>query len=129
METYTSHVKAPCRWLAETYPSVSLGGVTKFQVRAWLLQEATRGIRPLPAPMTCSSPSFYRFPVAERLSDENPAAAVTLPSPVRPRFEFNSDPEADAIIEWALPSRVSAGRWVAWCCSRSGSAASVRTNW
>jgi hypothetical protein len=26
---------------------------------------------------------------------------VTLPSPVRPRVEFYTEPEADAIIEWA----------------------------
>jgi integrase/recombinase XerD len=45
--------------------------------------------------------SFYRFLIAEGLSEENPAALVTLPSPNRPRVEFYSDPEADAIIEWA----------------------------
>ena len=26
---------------------------------------------------------------------------MTLPSPVRPRVEFYTEPEADAIIEWA----------------------------
>ena len=45
--------------------------------------------------------SFYRFLIAEGLSEENPASLVTLPSPGRPRVEFYSDPEADAIIEWA----------------------------
>jgi len=79
-----------------------LSDVSKFQVRAWLLQEANRGL----APITRSTAlfalrSFYRFLVAEGLSEENPAALVTLPSPVRPRLEFYTDPEADAIIEWA----------------------------
>ncbi|MGD0985582.1 MAG: hypothetical protein ABSA65_17490 [Acidimicrobiales bacterium] len=35
--------------------------------------------------------SFYRFLIAEGLSEENPAAAVTLPSPIRPRVDFCSD--------------------------------------
>ena len=45
--------------------------------------------------------SFFRFLIAEGLSDDNAAALVTLPSPVRPKVEFYSDPEADAIIEAA----------------------------
>ena len=102
VQTYTSHVKALCRWLAETHPSVELVDVTKLQVRAFLLQEANRGLK------SCTRStelfalrSFYRFLIAEGLSDDNPAALVTLPSPVRPRVEFYSDPEADAVIEWA----------------------------
>jgi site-specific recombinase XerD len=100
--TYRSHVKGFLRYLAINYPSVTLSEVTKFQVRAFLLHEANRGL----APCTRSTElfalrSFYRFLIAEGLSDDNPAALVTLPSPVRPRIEFYSDPEADAIIEWA----------------------------
>ncbi|MGD0986069.1 MAG: site-specific integrase [Acidimicrobiales bacterium] len=99
--TYVVHVRAFLHYLATTYPSVELGDVTKLQVRAWLLHEANRGI----APITRSTAlfalcSFYRFLLAEDLSKENPAAAVTLPSPNRPRVEFYSDAEADAIIEW-----------------------------
>jgi len=45
--------------------------------------------------------SFYRFLIAEDMSEENPASLVTLASPVRSRIEFYSDAEADAIIEWA----------------------------
>jgi site-specific recombinase XerD len=102
VETYLSHVKAFLGYMAITHASVALSDVTKLQVRAWLLHEANRGI----APVTRSNDlfalrSFYRFLIAEGLSEENPAAAVTLPSPVRSRVEFYSDPEADAIIEWA----------------------------
>jgi site-specific recombinase XerD len=102
VDTYTSHVKGFRRWLAETHQSVMLSDVTKLHVRGFLLHEANRGI----AQITRSTElfalrSFYRFLVAEGLSEENPAAAVTLPSPVRPRVEFYTDPEADAVIEWA----------------------------
>jgi site-specific recombinase XerD len=99
--TYSSYVKGFCRWLVEAHPSVELADVTKLQVRAFLLQEANRGLKP------CSRStelfalrSFYRFLVSEDLSEENPAAAVTLPSPNRPRVEFYSDAEANAITEW-----------------------------
>jgi site-specific recombinase XerD len=100
--TYLSHVKGFLRYMAINYPSVTLSDVTKLQVRAFLLHEANRGL----APCTRSTElfalrSFYRFLIAEGLSDDNPAALVTLPSPVRPRIEFYSDAEADAIIEWA----------------------------
>jgi site-specific recombinase XerD len=100
--TYRSHVKGFLRYLATAHPSVALDEVTKLQVRAWFLHEANRGI----APVTRSTKlfavrSFYRFLIAEDLSDENPASLVTLASPVRSRIEFYSDPEADAIIEWA----------------------------
>ena len=102
VDTYTSHVKGFRRWLAETHPSVTLGDVTKLQVRAFLLQEANRGLKPCTRSTELFAlRSFYRFLVAEGLSDNNPAALVTLPSPVRPRVEFYSDPEADAVIEWA----------------------------
>ena len=100
--TYRTHVKAFLRYLAINYPSVALCDVTKLQVRAWVLHEANRGI----APITRSTElfalrSFYRFLIAEGLSEQNPAVLVTLPSPVRPRVEFYTDAEADAIIEWA----------------------------
>jgi site-specific recombinase XerD len=102
VDTYTSHVKGFCRWLAETHPSVMLSDVTKVQVRAFFLHEASRGIAPITRSSTLFAlRSFYRFLIAEGLSDDNPAALVTLPSPVRPRVEFYSDAEADAIIEWA----------------------------
>ena len=101
-DTYRSHLKGFLRYLATVHPSVTLSGVTPFHVRAWLLHEATRGI----APITRSNDlfalrSFYRFLIAEGLNETNPAVLVTLPSPVRSRVEFYSDPEADAIIEWA----------------------------
>jgi site-specific recombinase XerD len=100
--TYRSHVKGFLRYMAINYPSVTLSEVTKLQVRAWFLHEANRGI----APITRSTAlfalrSFYRFLIAEDLSETNPASLVTLASPVRSRIEFYSDPEADAIIEWA----------------------------
>jgi site-specific recombinase XerD len=100
--TYRSHVKGFLRYLAINYPSVTLSEVTKLQVRAWFLHEANRGI----APVTRSTKlfvvrSFYRFLIAEDMSEENPASLVTLASPVRSRIEFYSDPEADAIVEWA----------------------------
>src|ERR1039457_5140162 len=100
--TYRSHVKGFLRYLAINYPSVTLSEVTKLQVRAWFLHEANRGI----APVTRSTKlfavrSFYRFLIAEDLSETNPASLVTLASPVRSRIEFFSDPEADAIVEWA----------------------------
>ena len=102
VDTYTSHVKGFCRWLAETHPSVMLSDVTRLQVRAFLLQEANRGLKPCTRSTALFAlRSFYKFLIAEGLSDDNPAALVTLPSPVRPRVEFYSDPEADAIIEWA----------------------------
>jgi len=101
-DTYRSHVKGFLRYLATAHPSVALSGVIPFHVRAWLLHEATRGI----APITRSNDlfalrSFYRFLIAEGLNETNPAVFVTLPSPVQSRVEFYSDPEADAIIEWA----------------------------
>jgi hypothetical protein len=40
---------------------------------------------------------------------KNDVRSVTFPSPVRPRLEFYTDPEADAIIEWA--SAQPALRW------------------
>jgi len=100
--TYLVHIKAFLRHMATTHASVALSEVTKLQLRAWFLHEANRGT----APITRSTAlfalrSFYRFLIAEGLSEENPASLVTLPSPVRPRVEFYSDPEADAIIEWA----------------------------
>jgi site-specific recombinase XerD len=100
--TYLSHVRAFCRYLADAYPSVALNEVSSFHVRAWLLHGANRGL----APITRSTAlfalrSFYRFLRAEGLSETNPAAAVTLPSPIRPRVEFYTEPEADTIIEWA----------------------------
>jgi site-specific recombinase XerD len=100
--TYSSHVKGFCRWLVEAHPSVELPDVTKLEVRAFLLQEANRGLKP------CSRStelfalrSFFKFLVSEDISDGNPAALVTLPSPIRSRVEFYSDSEADAIITWA----------------------------
>ena len=97
--TYRSHVKGFLRYLAINYPSVTLSDVTKLQVRAWFLHEANRGI----APVTRSTKlfavrSFFRFLIAEDMSEENPASLVTLASPVRSRIEFYSDPEADAIV-------------------------------
>ena len=101
-DTYRSHLKGFLRYLATAHPSVTLSGVTPFHVRAWLLHEATRGIEAITRSNDLFAlRSFYRFLIAEGLSEENPAAAVTLPSPVRPRVEFYSDAEADAIIEWA----------------------------
>jgi len=110
VDTYLVHIRAFCRWLATEHPSVPLADVTKLHVRAFLLHEATRGI----APITRSTAlfalrSFYRFLVAESLSEENPAAAVTLPRPNRPRVEYYSESEADAIIEWASAQRTL--RW------------------
>jgi site-specific recombinase XerD len=112
--TYRSHVKGFLRYMAINYPSVTLSDVTKLQVRAWFLHEANRGI----APVTRSTKlfavrSFYRFLIAEDMSEENPASLVTLASPIRPRIEFYSDPEADAIIEWAAAQAGLRGRWVA----------------
>ena len=109
-DTYRSHLKGFLRYMAINYPSVGLCEVTKLQVRAFFLHEANRGI----APITRSSAlfalrSFYRFLIAEGLSEENPAAAVTLPSPIRSRIEFYSDAKADAIIEWAATQ--SGLRW------------------
>ncbi|MGO9582710.1 MAG: tyrosine-type recombinase/integrase [Acidimicrobiales bacterium] len=102
VETYTSHVKGFCSWLAETHPSVMLRDVTKLQVRAFLLHEANRGLKPCTRSTELFAlRSFYRFLIAEGLSEENPAAQVTLPSPVQPRVEFYSDAEADAVTEWA----------------------------
>ena len=99
--TYRSHVKGFLRYMAINYPAVALSEVTKLQMRAWFFHEANRGI----APVTRSTKlfavrSFYRFLIAEDLSEENPASLVTLASPVRSRIEFYSDPEADSIIEW-----------------------------
>ncbi len=100
--TYLSHVKGFSHYLAATCPSVEMGDVTKQQVRAWLLHQASLGIAPVTrATALYALRSFYRFLIAEDLSEENPAAAVTLPSPNRPRVEFYSDAEADAIIEWS----------------------------
>jgi site-specific recombinase XerD len=100
--TYLVHVRAFLRYLATAHPSVELADVTKLQVRAWLLHEANRGIAPVTrATALFALRSFYRFLIAEGLSQENPAAAVTLPSPNRPRVEFYTDAEADAIIAWA----------------------------
>ena len=101
-DTYRSHLKGFLSYLATAHPSVTLGEVTQFHVRAWLLHEATRGIEAITRSNDLFAlRSFYRFLIAEGLSEENPAAAVTLPSPIRPRVEFYSDAEADAIIEWA----------------------------
>jgi site-specific recombinase XerD len=66
-------VKGFLRYMAINYPSVTLSEVTKLQVRAWFLHEANRGI----APVTRSTKlfavhSFYRFLIAEDLSEENP---------------------------------------------------------
>ena len=102
MVTYLVHVRAFCRYLTATHPSVAVTEATPFHLRAWLLHEATRGI----SPKTRSAElfalrSFYRFLIAEGLSTTNPATAVTLPSPVLGRVEFYSDPEADAIVAWA----------------------------
>jgi site-specific recombinase XerD len=108
--TYTTHVKTFCRWLAENHSSVALCDVSKLQVRAFLLHEANRGL----APVTRSTAlfalrSFYMFLIAEDISEQNPAASVTVPTPNRPRVEFYSDAEADAIVEWA--SAQSGLRW------------------
>jgi len=74
----------------------------QLQVRAWFVHEANRGTAPVArSTKLFAVRSFYRFLIAEDLSEENPAALVTLASPVRSRIEFYSDPEADAIIEWA----------------------------
>ena len=75
---------------------MALSEVTKLQVRAFFLEEAKRGI----APITRSNAlfalrGFYRFLIAEDLSEVNPAAAVTLPSPNRPRVE--RPPELDSV--------------------------------
>ena len=100
--TYRTHVKAFLRYLAATQASVALSEVTKLQVRAFFLHEANRGITPIARSTGLFAlRSFYRFLIAEGLSEENPASLVTLPSPVRPRVEFYSDAEADAIIAWA----------------------------
>jgi hypothetical protein len=101
-DTYRSHVKGFLRYFAKAEPSVALMDVTKLQVRAWLFHEANRGIAPVTrANKLFALRSFYRFLIAEGLSEENPASLVTLPSPNRPRVEFYGDAEADAIIEWA----------------------------
>jgi site-specific recombinase XerD len=80
--TYRSHVKGFLRYIAINYPSVTLSDVTKLQVRAWFLHEANRGI----APVTRSTKlfavrSFYRFLIAEDMSEENPASLVTRGCP------------------------------------------------
>ena len=101
-DTYRSHVKGFLRYFATAHPSVAFKDVTKLHVRAWLFHEANRGLAPATrANKLFALRSFYRFLIAEGLSEENPAALVTLASPVRSRIEFYSDPEADAIIEWA----------------------------
>jgi site-specific recombinase XerD len=101
-DTYRSHLKGVPE-LPGNGASVSrLERRDPFHVRAWLLHEATRGIEAVTRSNDLFAlRSFYRFLIAEGLSEENPAAAVTLPSPVRPRVDFCSDAEADAIIEWA----------------------------
>ncbi len=100
--TYRTHVKAFLRYLAATHASVALSEVTKLQVRAFFLHEANRGITPIARSTGLFAlRSFYRFLIAEGLCEENPALLVTLPSPVRPRVEFYTDAEADAIIAWA----------------------------
>jgi len=100
--TYRSHVKGFLRYLATNYPSVALCDVSKLQVRAWFVHEANRGTAPVArSTKLFAVRSFYRSLIAEDLSEENPASLVTLASPVRPRVEFYSDPEADTIIEWA----------------------------
>ena len=109
-DTYRSHLKGFLRYMAIDYPSVTLSEVTKLHVRAWFLHEANRGIEPITRSNDLFAlRSFYRFLIAEGLSEENPASLVTLPSPVRSRIEFYSDPEADAIIEWT--SAQSGLRW------------------
>jgi hypothetical protein len=40
-------VKGFLGYMAINYPSVTLGEVTKLQVRAWFLHEANRGIAPV----------------------------------------------------------------------------------
>jgi site-specific recombinase XerD len=60
---------------------VTLSGVTPFHVRAWLLHEATRGIEAITRSNDLLAlRSFYRFLIAEGLSEENPAALVTRTS-------------------------------------------------
>ena len=102
VNTYVVHVRAFLHYMAVTHPSVELADVTRVQIRGWVLHEANRGL----AAITRSTElfalrSFFRFLIAEGISDDNPAALVTLPSPVRPRVEFYGDAEADVIIEWA----------------------------
>ena len=86
----------------------------QLQVRAWFVHEANRGTAPVArSTKLFAVRSFYRSLIAEDLSEENPASLVTLASPVRPRVEFYSDPEADTIIEWAAAQaglRWQAGR-------------------
>ena len=95
-------MKGFLRYLATNYPSVALCDVSKLQVRAWFVHEANRGTAPVArSTKLFAVRSFYRSLIAEDLSEENPASLVTLASPVRPRVEFYSDPEADTIIEWA----------------------------
>ena len=118
-DTYRSHLKGFLRYLATAHPSVTLSGVTPFHVRAWLLHEATRGIEAITRSNDLFAlRSFYRFLIAEGLSEENPASLVTLPSPIRPRVEFYSDAEADAIIEWTCTNPVFVGRWAGCSFSR-----------
>ena len=101
-DTYAVHVKAFLRWLDDGIPSMLLSDVTKHQIRAFLLHEASRGlVQTTRSNELFALRSFYRFLIAEDLSQANPAAEVTLPCPVRSRPEFYSDSEADAIIKWA----------------------------
>ena len=81
VDTYTSHVKGFCRWLAETHPSVMLSDVTKLQVRAFLLQEANRGLKPCTRSTELFAlRSFYRFLIAEGLIDRVHGARPRLAS-------------------------------------------------
>ena len=102
VNTYAVHVRAFLHYMALTHPSVELADATKVQIRGWVLYEANRGLAAITRLTELFAlRSFYRFLIAEGLSEQNPAALVTLPSPVRPRVEFYGDCEADAIIEWA----------------------------
>ena len=110
--TYRSHVKGFLRYMATNYPSMTLSEVTKLQVRAWFVHEANRGTAPVArSTKLFAVRSFYRFLIAEGLSEENPASLVTLASPVRPRVEFYSDPQQTPSSSGLPHKPVSAGRW------------------
>ena len=110
VDTYLAHTRTFCRYLTANHDGVALNEVSPFNVRAFLLHEANRGM----TPSTRSTElfalrSFYRFLIAEDLCQTNPAKAVTLPAPSRGRVEFYKDDEADAVIDWV--SSQTAVRW------------------
>jgi site-specific recombinase XerD len=100
--TYRTHTRSFRRYLSAHHPEVTLLDVEARHVRAYLLEEAARGLSPMTRATALSAiKALFVYLVAEEMVSDDPAEAVRRPPGTRLRTEVYSEAEAEAILSWA----------------------------